>query len=42
MINGIDPRISITEKRINVTEKISFRSSIGFKNTGKAKTKCRT
>jgi hypothetical protein len=29
MMKGIEPRISITEKRISVTEKISLRSSIG-------------
>jgi hypothetical protein len=38
MMNGIDPRMSITENKISVTEKISFRSTIA-KFCSKAKTK---
>jgi hypothetical protein len=31
MINGIDPIISITEKRMSVTEKISLKSNMAFR-----------
>jgi hypothetical protein len=33
MIKGIDPKISMTENRMSVTEKISFRLSITLNET---------